>query len=34
MTHLEDFANATVYSNVTVDGVLHNFVGTIKEAGA
>ncbi|MFB8105515.1 MULTISPECIES: hypothetical protein [Streptomyces] len=34
VTHLEDFANATVYSNVTVDGVLHNFVGTIKEAGA
>ncbi|MFD4219910.1 MoaF-related domain-containing protein [Streptomyces griseus] len=32
VTHVEDFANATVYSNVTVDGTLYNFVGTIKEA--
>ncbi|MEV1049048.1 hypothetical protein [Streptomyces sp. NPDC049916] len=32
VTHVEDFANATVYSNVTVDGALYNFVGTIKEA--
>ncbi|NEC24410.1 MULTISPECIES: hypothetical protein [Streptomyces] len=31
VTHVEDFANATVYSNVTVDGTLYNFVGTIKE---
>ncbi|MGQ5228126.1 MoaF-related domain-containing protein [Streptomyces sp. yara] len=32
VTHLEDFARATVYSNVTVDGTLYNFVGSIKEA--
>jgi hypothetical protein len=32
VTHLEDFENGTVYSNVTVDGKLYNFVGTIKEA--
>ncbi|MEU8217211.1 hypothetical protein AB0C47_15690 [Micromonospora taraxaci] len=32
VTHLEDFANGTVYSNVTVGGKLYNFVGTIKEA--
>ncbi|MFI8527264.1 MoaF-related domain-containing protein [Promicromonospora sukumoe] len=32
VTHVEDFANATLYSNVTVDGVLYNLVGTIKEA--
>ncbi|WP_412080885.1 hypothetical protein [Streptomyces sp. MCL20-2] len=32
MTHVEDFANATAYSDVTVDGTLYNFVGTIKEA--
>ncbi|MFF4894318.1 MoaF-related domain-containing protein [Micromonospora chersina] len=32
VTHVEDFVNGTVYSNVTVDGKLYNFVGTIKEA--
>lgn len=32
MTHVEDFANATLYSNVTVDGILYHFVGTITEA--
>jgi hypothetical protein len=32
VTHVEDFANATLYSNVTVDGTLYNFVGTITEA--
>ncbi|BBG02613.1 MULTISPECIES: MoaF-related domain-containing protein [Pseudonocardia] len=32
VTHVEDFANATVYSNVTVDGILYNLVGTITEA--
>lgn len=32
VTHVEDFANATVYSNVTVDGTLHTFSGTIEEA--
>lgn len=31
VTHVEDFANATVYSNVTVDGTLYNFAGTITE---
>lgn len=31
VTHVEDFANATLYSNVTVDGTLYNFVGTITE---
>ena len=32
MTHVEDFANATLYSNVTVDGTPYNFTGTITEA--
>ncbi len=32
MTHVEDFADATPYSNVTVDGTLYNLVGTITEA--
>ncbi|MEU6784972.1 hypothetical protein ABZ912_37760 [Nonomuraea angiospora] len=32
VTHVEDFANGTLYSNVTVDGTLYNFVGTIEEA--
>ncbi|MFD5315789.1 hypothetical protein [Streptomyces sp. NPDC127098] len=32
VTHVEDFANATPYSHVTVDGTLHTFVGTIEEA--
>lgn len=32
VTHVEDFANATLYSNVTVDGALYNLVGTITEA--
>ncbi|MDT0330590.1 MoaF-related domain-containing protein [Nocardiopsis lambiniae] len=32
VTHVEDFANATLYSNVTVDGTLYNLVGTITEA--
>jgi predicted SnoaL-like aldol condensation-catalyzing enzyme len=31
VTHVEDFTNATLYSNVTVDGTLYNFVGTITE---
>ncbi|WP_454860063.1 nuclear transport factor 2 family protein [Promicromonospora soli] len=31
VTHVEDFANATVFSNVTVDGTLYNFAGTITE---
>ncbi len=31
VTHVEDFANATVHSNVTVDGTLYTFVGTITE---
>jgi predicted SnoaL-like aldol condensation-catalyzing enzyme len=31
VTHVEDFANATLYSNVTVDGTLYNFVGSITE---
>lgn len=32
VTHVEDFATATLYSNVTVGGTLYNFVGTISEA--
>ncbi|MET7336675.1 hypothetical protein [Nonomuraea sp. NPDC005650] len=32
VTHVEDFANGTLYSNVTVDGTLYNFVGAIEEA--
>lgn len=32
VTHVEDFANATLYSNVTVDGTLYNLFGTITEA--
>lgn len=32
VTHLEDFENGTLYSNVTVDGKLYHFTGTIKEA--
>ncbi|MEV4016828.1 hypothetical protein AB0J35_40675 [Nonomuraea angiospora] len=32
VTHVEDFANGTLYSNVTVGGTLYNFVGTIEEA--
>jgi hypothetical protein len=31
VTHLEDFENGKLFSNVTVAGKLHNFVGTIKE---
>ncbi|MEV1082659.1 hypothetical protein AB0I98_31255 [Streptomyces sp. NPDC050211] len=31
VTHLEDFENGKLYSNVTVDGKLHHFTGTIKE---
>jgi predicted SnoaL-like aldol condensation-catalyzing enzyme len=31
VTHVEDFTNATLYSNVTVDGTLYNFAGTITE---
>jgi predicted SnoaL-like aldol condensation-catalyzing enzyme len=31
VTHVVDLANATVYANVTVDGTLYNFVGTITE---
>lgn len=34
VSHVEDFANGVVYSNVTVDGRLHPFVGTITEASA
>jgi hypothetical protein len=32
VTHLEDFANATLYSHVTIGGTLHKFVGTITAA--
>lgn len=32
VTHLEDFGNGTLYSNVTVDGKLDHFTGTIEEA--
>ncbi|MGP4005670.1 MoaF-related domain-containing protein [Streptomyces sp. 4N124] len=32
VTHLEDFENGKLYSNVTVDGKLYYFIGTIKEA--
>ncbi|KAK1176886.1 hypothetical protein B7755_000955 [Streptomyces sp. NBS 14/10] len=32
VTHLEDFENGKFYSNVTVDGKLYHFIGTIKEA--
>lgn len=31
VTHVEDFVNAKLYSNVTVDGTLYNLVGTITE---
>lgn len=31
VTHVVDLANATVYANVTVDGTLYNFVGTVTE---
>ncbi|WP_374223976.1 hypothetical protein [Nocardiopsis sp. MG754419] len=33
VTHVEDFANGVSYSNVTVDGLLFTFVGTIRETG-
>lgn len=32
VTHVEDFENGTLYSNVTVGGKLYNLVGTIAEA--
>lgn len=32
VSHVEDFAEGVVYSNVTVDGKLYPFVGTIAEA--
>ncbi|WP_381791459.1 hypothetical protein [Streptomyces niveus] len=32
VTHVEDFAHSTLYSNVTIDGTLYNLVGTITEA--
>ncbi|GAA4564092.1 MoaF-related domain-containing protein [Planotetraspora kaengkrachanensis] len=32
VTHVEDFANGVLYSNVTVDGQIYTFVGSIKEA--
>ncbi|MCK0116434.1 hypothetical protein MWU57_05260 [Isoptericola sp. S6320L] len=32
VTHVEDFANATLYSHVTVDSTLYTFTGTITEA--
>jgi hypothetical protein len=32
VSHVEDFANGVVYSNVTVDGKLYPFVGSITEA--
>ncbi|MFD6189394.1 MULTISPECIES: hypothetical protein [unclassified Streptomyces] len=32
VTHLEDFENGALYSNVTVDGKLYHFTGTIEEA--
>ncbi|MCP2266056.1 hypothetical protein ACFQHV_13325 [Promicromonospora thailandica] len=31
VTHVVDLLNATVYANVTVDGTLYNFTGTITE---
>ncbi|MFI8528039.1 MoaF-related domain-containing protein [Promicromonospora sukumoe] len=34
VTHVADFVNATLCSNVTVDGTLYNFVGTIAEVAA
>ncbi|MEV0894044.1 nuclear transport factor 2 family protein [Promicromonospora sp. MEB111] len=34
VTHVEDFTNSTLYSNVTVDGTLYNFVGTITEVAS
>ncbi|MGO4749255.1 hypothetical protein AB4212_11605 [Streptomyces sp. 2MCAF27] len=32
VSHLEDVENGKLYSNVTVDGKLCHFIGTIKEA--
>ncbi|WP_183091273.1 MoaF-related domain-containing protein [Streptomyces radicis] len=32
VTHVEDFANGTLCSNVTVDGTLHHLVATMEEA--
>jgi hypothetical protein len=32
VTHVEDFARKTLYSNVTVGGALYTFVGSIEEA--
>lgn len=29
VTHVEDFENGTLYSNITIDGTLHALVGTI-----
>lgn len=31
VTHVEDFANGVLYSNVTVDDRLHAFKGTIRK---
>jgi predicted SnoaL-like aldol condensation-catalyzing enzyme len=31
VSHVEDYANAKVYANLSVDGTLYNFVGTITE---
>lgn len=30
VTHLLDLENSTLYSNVTINGGLHNFTGTIE----
>jgi hypothetical protein len=31
VTHVEDYANSTLYANATIDGTLYTFVGTITE---
>ncbi|GAA0961683.1 hypothetical protein GCM10009554_78520 [Kribbella koreensis] len=32
VSHLEDFGTGKLYSNITVEGRLHRFVGAIQEA--
>jgi hypothetical protein len=29
VTHVEDFENGVLYSNVTIEGTIYNFVDTI-----
>lgn len=31
ISHVEDFENGTLYSNLTMNGTLYNFVGTIEK---